>query len=118
MMISEIERLAKAGVVVDLKDLMNRGLVQSDFMVMPPEPNTFPTLDAAFWDRWKRNMRATRPDEYGFGLIGFQFGAFETNDTVHCCVCDGTKFAVIEDQKALYPSDSLMAAIHLWEKTK
>lgn len=119
--VSDVERLAKAGVVINFNDVKHDLVSDMPEMTLgatPAPPQSL--LETAFWDRYRRNARATRPNDYHteFHIQPFSFSAHETEDVVHCCLCDGKDFVVIEDQKALYPSDALLAAIHLWGKSK
>lgn len=114
--IGEIERLAKAGVVVTLTPITP----QSDAApTWPPSAQSriYPMVDA-FWERWRRaNPHHGR--DYSFdNNEDFNLFAIETGGKVQVLVADKDRFVVIEDLTYLYPSDALMAAIHLWRQTK
>lgn len=124
--VKDLERLAKAGVQVTLSDRM-ADCIQPDFapdcsgeaMPGPFQVRAYPLIDA-FWDRWRRNKQALAGPEamYGERFDCFHFYAAEVGDVVQCFVNDKDRFALIEDVKHLFPSDALLAAVHLWEKTK
>lgn len=111
--ISEIERLAKAGVTVNLHGPC---IPQSDPYVHQEQKfqsRVYPMIDA-FWERWRRANTAARED--GFETFGMY--AIEVGDKVQALFHEGSRFVVIEDEKILYPSDALMAKVHLWRQTK
>lgn len=113
--VSDVERLAKAGVKIEFEQIKSQ--VRPD----PPSEDRdkwmrLPLVEA-FWERWRR---ANPPNHQTFNEVG-PWGIYASvfDDTVYVFVSptDGPPF-IIEDQKHLYPSDSLMAALHLREKTK
>lgn len=121
--VADLERLAKAGVQVNLTERMVDN-IQPDFAPATdggPQfpPRSYPLVDA-FWERWRRNKAAFDSPHHDFGdhWERFHFYAAEVGDVVQCFVNDKERFAVIEDSKHLFPSDALLAAVHLWEKTK
>ncbi len=112
--VSDIERMAKAGVTIAYKDIA--GHVATD-----PPPTVVAerlyTLEDAFWDRW---YRANRPNPNTFGQVRpYTIAAHEHGDKVTVFVQPPGKAPfMLEDESCLYPSDSLMAKLALWEKTR
>lgn len=107
--VSDVERLAKAGVKVEWGDIR--------YQVVPdPEPAAPETLTSAFWHRWDRSHP---PRWDSFPTRPYDIYASEYGDKVYVYVQprDSEPF-VLEDDKHLYPSDALMAKLHLREKTK
>jgi hypothetical protein len=80
--------------------------------------NTHSTsLDDSFWQRWYRaNPRTWNSDG---AMRPWEIHATEYGDKVYVYVAptDGEPF-ILEDSKPLFPSDALMAALHLREKSK
>lgn len=113
--VSDVERLAKAGIKVDL------GIVYTVADVeLPPPPPVWPSsLEDAFWQRWRR----ARPrDEYTLMRVEvapYLIHAHDYGAKVYIMVCppDTAPF-IIEDESPLYPSDALMAKLALYERTK
>jgi hypothetical protein len=125
--VSEIERLAKAGVQIGLKDITP----VSDPMPAPPAPPfmndwarlEMAELNKAFWERWLLNRRAMSPTAFG-GLDGvmrpYVILASVVGDKVHISVHPSdnvTEPFTLVDDRATYPSDTLLASLKLWEKT-
>jgi hypothetical protein len=117
--VSDIERLAKAGVKIEFKDIALQ--VQPD---MYPSPGSYDemapkpprSLSDSFWQRWER----ANPRKFGAGeMRPWDIHATEFGDKVYVYVAptDGEPF-ILEDSKPLFPSDALMAALHLREKSK
>ena len=121
--VTEIERLAKAGVSMTLCEI----IPQSDPYTPPdPPPHNGRDLgmEQAIWERYVRSKRAAahgRIDEPAhFGMIQpFKLLATQHGDKVVVSV-HPTNFAyepfTIEDVAVIFPSDALMAKIALWEK--
>jgi hypothetical protein len=116
--VGDIERLAKAGVSIKFEDI--RQQVIADYpQAMPAErPRYLPLVDA-FEDRWYRNTKA-RDNAYrdSYASMPFEFFAATNGDKVVVLLSDGANHVVLEDPTNLYPSDDLMASIHLWLKAK
>lgn len=123
--ITEIERLAKAGVQISVGPVRPT----SDYVV--PHPYVGPDNDnlyvALFWDRWHRgNKIKAREDIYGYGAhVGglnqrdpFKIYAAKIGEKINVFIHDDVRHAIIEDDPFLFPSDSLMAACKLWEQSK
>lgn len=113
LQVSEIERLAKAGVQITLGNI----IPQSD-MMMAEAASHYPTPSTAsdaFWDRWRR---AHRNQEFTF-QAPFGIHATEFGGKVYVLVSphDEAPF-ILEDDALLYPSDALMASLALRERTK
>lgn len=113
--VSDVERLAKAGVKIEFSDV--RYQIMPDDDLKPPErlfPHMEP-LQQSFWERWRRAnpQKADRFDH----LPPFSVYAHETDDKVFVMVGPNDTRQepfLIEDLKHLYPSDALMAKLHLW----
>lgn len=112
--VSDVERLAKAGVKIEIREV----LVQPDCTEVPapsyPPPSS---LNDSFWQRWQR---ANPPNPMTFGMTRpWDIYATEYGDKVYVYVAppDGEPF-ILEDSRNLFPSDALMAALHLREKSK
>ncbi len=111
--VSDVERLAKAGVIIKFEDIAAQVMRDA-----PPPDETFksrylPMVDA-FWERWRW---ANNTDLFRDGET-FHLYAFEQGDKVIAIVSDGISHVIIEDEKCLYPSDALMAKLHLWRQAK
>lgn len=114
--ISEIERLAKAGVKIELDSITP----QSD----PPEPWSpqHEPMAAAIWDRYNRTKRAVSSpmDGYRLGhLQPFELLASRHGDKVWVSV-HPLNFVhepfQLQDDALTFPSDTLMASLAMWEK--
>lgn len=117
--ISDVERLAKAGVAIQFSEIANR--IVSDPPPSPPA-NLFPAEDnwtEVLLERYRRNLRA-RSKSYESVMYPFRFFATEHGDKVHVYVAptDGRDPVVLVDDKAIFPSDALMSSIYLMEKCK
>lgn len=117
--VSDIERLAKAGVTMSFDDICHQ------IMPDPPEVSqqdvfSHPcSLVESFWQRWRR-ANPSNPHSMVFVSPPYVIAsATEYGDKVYVCVAptDREPF-ILEDDKHLYPSDSLMAKLHLMERTK
>jgi hypothetical protein len=112
--ISDIERLAKAGVQISLSNIAPQ---QDPY---PPEPHPYnKTLADRIWDRWHMARMGANP-HYRDGMAKpFQLLASQHNDKVWVSV-HPTNFSYepfqLQDDAAIFPSDTLMANIALWEK--
>ena len=116
--VSDVVKLAMAGVKIDLNDI--KGAIDRDENLPSSyplkEPNVFPkTLEEAFWDRWHRAH--TRRNEFEYGLsIPYEVHAHEFAETVYVMVCPVKQAPfIIEDHHLLYPSDALMAKLAIYE---
>lgn len=115
--VSDLVRLATAGVKVDLSDhnlVVNRDEDLPHVMAQ----NVFPaSLVDAFWDRWHRAHVNTNNFPAG-RLIPYAIYAHEFAETVYVMVCPVKQPPfIIEDHARLYPSDALMAKLALYEST-
>lgn len=135
--VGDVERLAKAGVSLRWEQFEHCLIRDEDEPRAPPIhqsnamglPNAMglrqyrdricPLLDA-FEDRWMRNTQARRTSAFtdGFIAMPFDIRAIEVGDKVVCLIGGGDDHFVLEDASNLFPSDGLMAAIHLWLETK
>jgi hypothetical protein len=105
--VSEVERLAKAGVTVAFADIAAH--VHPD----PPKQDHLDPGARAVLDRWRRNPR-NQPEYVGFEVI--RFATHMYNDTVYVfVVTPGHEPVILTDDVHLFPSDALMAKIHLLE---
>jgi hypothetical protein len=102
--VSEIERLAKAGVSIQFD---NARLIP----ISDPVPE--PTLTEAFWQRWHR----ANPTDYAAKMIDVV--ASEHGDKAYLFVQprDAPPF-ILEDERTLFPSDALMGKLWMWRKTQ
>jgi hypothetical protein len=122
--ITDIERLAKAGVQVSLVGIVPQ---PDPFPPTPPYPyNTAPKMEDAIWDRWQRTKQARHTGNGGYGHIDlegyirpFQLLATQHGDKVFVSVHPTSLVYepfMLEDDAVIFPSDALMAKIALWEK--
>lgn len=114
--VSDVERLAKAGVAIKFEEIRHQ--IQPDALTPPPMAYDAPrTLEEALWDRWKR---AHRPSDHSFGaMIPYKINASEHGGKVYVFVSPGDcPPFILEDEALLYPSDALMAKLALYEKSK
>lgn len=117
--IREIERLAKAGVSIVLDTITP----QSDPYEHNAEGQTKPAMARSVWDRWERNKMAMQnqsPYESRFVIsLPFELLASRHGDKVWVSV-HPTNFNYepfqLQDDALVFPSDTLMASIALWEK--
>lgn len=116
--VSDVERLAKAGVKMDYAEVKH-------CVVPDPPPAREPTwsihteLAALLVQRWNR---LNTMDRDGFE-VPFLLSAVRYEDKVHVFVAPNRgqyKAApvILEDDEKLYPSDALMAKIHLLLETQ
>lgn len=113
--VRDVERLAKAGVKIDYLDVKDQLLpdVERDDKF---QMRCFPMVDA-FWERWRRANDNNARNAIG-EMEMFHIYAFEEGDKVIVIASTGKEHVEIVDEKPLYPSDALMAALHLWKQTK
>ena len=115
--VSEIERLAKAGVTMTFSEIAAQ--VVPDYMTPPNELHVDPmTLEESFWQRWRR---AHLPDPLTFrgDIAPYKIHCHERGDTVFIMVCPEKEDPfIVFDEAILYPSDALMAKLALYEKVK
>jgi hypothetical protein len=117
--VTDVERLAKAGVAINISDVINH-LVPDSAPVPMMETEPFgDDLTSALLERYKRNKRARDRGFEGF-MAPFRFLATEHGDSIHVYVAptDGRDPVVLKDDKAIFPSDQLMSSIYLMEKVK
>jgi len=108
--VNDIERMAKAGVVIAYKDIAGH-------VVPDQQPERPRTLEDAFWERWHR---ANVSKDYRFEAYRrpYAVAAHQHGDKVTVFVQPHDKAPfTLEDESVLYPSDALMAKLALWEKT-
>lgn len=113
--VSEMIELAKAGVAIELA-----GKVQVDRAYRSPIP--LPTarnrdISEGIRERYLQSQRAKRVDDYLYGATTIpvpDLCAFQHGDKVYVFAYSGNSPPeVIEDDAAIYPSDALLARIHL-----
>lgn len=115
LQISEIERLAKAGVAITLRDVTPCSDVPP---LMSPQP---PNMVDAVWDRWHR-ARSARYDATVCAngrVLPFQLLASQHGDKVWVSVHPENfnyEPFQLQDNAAIFPSDALMAQLALWEQ--
>jgi hypothetical protein len=122
--VSDIERLAKAGVKIDLGTVIPQVDPYGQFA---PPAMTQPKMEDAIWDRWMQTKRALQTGNGGYGygdlelsqIRPFQLLATQHGDKVFVSV-HPTHFKyepfMLEDDAVIFPSDALLAKIALWEK--
>lgn len=111
--VSDVERLAKAGVATSFDQIANR--------VMPdaPEMKRATGLHMAIIERWQLSRKHS--NEFGM-MAGSLFpyptiAAHHFKDKIYVFICHQTHEPVIlTDEAHLYPSDALMAKLHLLEE--
>jgi hypothetical protein len=113
--VRDVERLAKAGVVINFADIKDQVMPDTDHP--PPEAMSVPqSLDDAFWQRWHR---AHIKDFHSLYERPYDIHAHAYGDKVYVFVAPRDREPlIIEDVAQLYPSDALMAKIALLETTK
>lgn len=115
--VSEIERLAKAGVAITLTAIMPK----SDARVELEYPSKRPlTLEDAFWQRYIQRVKSIRSGQLGDGMLkNFSILCSQHNDDIWMSV-HPTNFNYepfqLRDYATVFPSDKLMAEIALWEQ--
>lgn len=107
--VSDVARLAQAGVKVNFSDISD--------MVRPDDTKSLTPLVDAFWQRWHRanpGSPMSLPPERPWAIAAAPY-----NDVVYVFVApfNGVPF-ILEDEKTLYPSDALIAKLHLWGNSK
>lgn len=112
--VSDIERLAKAGVKMDWTEV--RDQVIPDPPRMAPETDMMPRpLADLIWDRYRRTLNNTRQN---LMTAPFQLFAAEHEEKVYVFVAPyGEQPLIIEDERIIFPSDALIAKLALLEKT-
>lgn len=121
MTVSDIERLAKAGVHISLLPIMPQA---DPIYYEPPGARTTPTMEDAFWDRWTRSKYAAMPDETRWRHLEglqqpFKILASKHGDKVWVSIHPNNfnyEPFQLQDNAAIYPSDALMACVALWER--
>lgn len=119
--VNDVERLAKAGVKVDYENIKN--VVVPD----PPKPDIiYGQIDPYGWlralhDRWQRtNPNPARDgfmDPHNFAYVGAVH--VEDTETMHLMVATKQgRVAYVTDDAKMYPSDALIAKLHLLVKTE
>ena len=110
--ISDIERLAKAGVAMTFKDIADQ------IMPDPPQPTTRLSLPSdpdaeAIYNRWYMNPENANRRQMSF-QESFRVSTARHGGIVHVFVAAINKAPVIiEDDVSMFPSDALLAKIHL-----
>ena len=105
--VSDVERLAKAGVTVAFEDIATQ--LGPDL----PRDHLDP-LARAVMDRWMRNPRNRERCENKFTRI--HMSAVGWGDMVYVFVATGrNEPVVLTDDMHMFPSDALMAKLHLLE---
>lgn len=119
--VSDIERLAKAGVEVKLTDVINNLMPDNMSVGIVPTPprleDEWPTdLTKSFWQRWRR----ANPREFGDGqLPPYRVYPHEFKDIVYVMIAPQEQAPfIVEDVALLYPSDALMAKLAFLEKAR
>ena len=117
--VSDVVKLAAAGVKVDLTEIRN--CIDRDENLpsaTPGRADVFPaTLVDAFWERWRR-AHSAQPCQH-FYESPYAVYAHEYAGTVYVMVCPHNQQPfVVEDHGPLYPSDALMAKLALYESTQ
>lgn len=109
--VSDVERLAKAGVQIKFEDISGQ--------VTPDAPAKVHTpLVQVFWDRWA--MAHANDEVHNYGMRRpYQIAAVPYGTKIYVFVAphDSEPF-VLQDEKVLYPSDALMASLAIYEKVK
>lgn len=112
--VDQIERLAKAGVSVEL----SHKVTVQDPSPEPPEPHRMATNDigAGIRERWMQSQRAkaTALNDYNEFAVCPTLYAHQHDDKVYVFAYSGNAPPeIIEDDACIYPSDALLARIHL-----
>lgn len=105
--VSEVERLAKAGVKVEFKDIAAQ--VRPD---IPESPHLFDNRLVKPLVERRAASRCNSQDNF----ISFPFNAYVTRygDKFYIFLSTGChEPCILQDEAHLYPSDALMASIHL-----
>lgn len=110
--VSDIERLAKAGVTMKFEEIQH--IVVPDSVAFPPaQPYQ---LADPLYDRLRRVDRTRNRDAFG---VSIHLTAVEHGEDVYVFVATGRGEPVIlKDKSFMYPSDALMAQIHLLEEAQ
>ena len=114
--ISEVERLAKAGVPISLCKVVP---TPDPYMPPPPSRHSSANMADAIWDRWHRAKTANNSHDAFTGYIRpYDILATRHNDKVYVSVHPTNLHPpfMLEDVAAIFPSDALMASLALWEK--
>jgi hypothetical protein len=118
LQVQEIERLANAGVKIELGPIVPT----SDIAPAHPTPPKHPYehMADAIWERWTQSRRASGNFH---GLNGtmrpFQLMASQHGDKVWVSVHPNNfnyEPFQLQDEAVIFPSDALMATLALWEK--
>lgn len=114
--VTEIERLAKAGVTMSFQEVSGR--VVSD----PPRTDREvrpDSLNEALWMRW-RMAHANRDRDFGLAQMApYTTACTAYGDKVYVFVAPTSEPPfIIEDTAAIFPSDALMGSLALFEKVK
>jgi hypothetical protein len=128
--VSDVERIAKAGVAVPWESIRDQVCRDEDFrpVMSTPDPRT---PEDTFWDRYNASHQVRNPftfyerhfkitchahaDKVSVFVRPFKHDS-EVRNVAHPTMGD-TPF-IIEDEACLYPSDALMAKIALWERSR
>lgn len=115
--VADIERLAKAGVKIELEHVTP---MADPIMHTEARPEA---MADAIWQRWHRNKDAISGDVNRFydrsNVMPFQLLASKHGDkvwvSVHPANFNYEPFQ-LQDNALVFPSDTLMAMLALWEK--
>ncbi|HEV2662792.1 MAG TPA: hypothetical protein VGU68_19455 [Ktedonobacteraceae bacterium] len=121
--VSDVERLAKAGVTIPWEAVREQVCRDEDFPApMQGKPRE---LEDTFWDRYNIAHHLARE----FHTRYFRIACHQHGDKMAVVVMpwqhneasfnnSGEPPFIIEDEACLYPSDALMAKVALWERNR
>lgn len=112
--VTDVERLAKAGIAITWNDISHS--VLPDYMMQPPPtPTSYEqALTDPIRERWRRanQHKAGRFDVNPTASV--HLSAVEYGEDIYVFVATGRgEPQILTDKSCLYPSDALMAQIHL-----
>lgn len=116
--VDDIERLAKAGIVIKFEDITDHIQRDDYFQTAAVIPNPAPPNNpaAAIRERWELSKRLTTPNpEFApYPIFPLHVDAIACGDKVYVFI--GSNMVtpmILEDDAPLFPSDGLMARINL-----
>lgn len=110
MTTDQIERLAKAGVTVELA---HKVYVQDPPPPMPPPQACGNDISQGIRERWMQSAKQ-QSREFGSYIVTPELCAFQHGDKVYVFAYSGNaEPEIIVDEAAIYPSDALLARLHL-----